>query len=74
MAEALAATAQANGVKTMGFIGFADAYSETWLEPAGMAAAGPHGVLNYSAQGHYGLDQRGRIMLTIENGNWNLLK
>jgi branched-chain amino acid transport system substrate-binding protein len=33
-----------------------------------------HGVLNYSAQDHYGFDQRGRVMLIIENGNWKLLK
>jgi branched-chain amino acid transport system substrate-binding protein len=33
-----------------------------------------HGVLNYSPQDHYGFDQRGRVMLTIENGNWKLLK
>ncbi|AMR76979.1 ABC transporter substrate-binding protein [Cupriavidus nantongensis] len=33
-----------------------------------------HGVLNFSAQDHYGFDQRGRVMVTIENGNWKLLK
>ncbi|AOY98798.1 branched-chain amino acid ABC transporter substrate-binding protein [Cupriavidus sp. USMAHM13] len=32
-----------------------------------------HGVLNYSAQDHFGFDQRGRVMLTIDNGNWKLL-
>ncbi|MNN77035.1 hypothetical protein D3C81_1934660 [compost metagenome] len=33
-----------------------------------------HGVLNYSGQDHYGFDQRGRVMLTIDNGNWKLLQ
>lgn len=33
-----------------------------------------HGVLNYTAQDHFGFDQRGRVMLTIDNGNWKLLK
>lgn len=33
-----------------------------------------HGVLNYTAQDHFGFDTRGRVMLTIDNGNWKLLK
>lgn len=33
-----------------------------------------HGVLNYTAQDHFGFDNRGRVMLTIDNGNWKLLK
>lgn len=33
-----------------------------------------HGVLNYTAQDHFGVDNRGRVMLTIDNGNWKLLK
>lgn len=33
-----------------------------------------HGVLNYTAQDHFGFDARGRVMLTIDNGNWKLLK
>lgn len=33
-----------------------------------------HGVLNYTAQDHFGFDKRGRVMLTIDNGNWKLLK
>lgn len=33
-----------------------------------------HGVLNYTAQDHFGFDHRGRVMLTIDNGNWKLLK
>jgi len=31
-----------------------------------------HGVLNYSAEDSHGFDQRGRVVLTIENGDWNL--
>lgn len=33
-----------------------------------------HGVINYTAQDHFGFDARGRVMLTIDNGNWKLLK
>ncbi|MGY8526115.1 ABC transporter substrate-binding protein [Paracidovorax citrulli] len=33
-----------------------------------------HGVLNYTAQDHFGFDQRGRVMLTIDKGDWRLLK
>jgi branched-chain amino acid transport system substrate-binding protein len=33
-----------------------------------------HGVVNYTAQDHFGFDARGRVMLTIDNGNWKLLK
>lgn len=33
-----------------------------------------HGVLNYTAQDHFGFDQRGRVLLTIDNGNWKLVK
>ncbi|MGO4303298.1 ABC transporter substrate-binding protein [Cupriavidus sp. RAF12] len=32
-----------------------------------------HGVLNYTAQDHFGFDARGRVMLTIDNGNWKLI-
>ncbi len=39
MAEAVAATARANGVKTIAFIGFADAYGETWHKEFTTAAA-----------------------------------
>jgi branched-chain amino acid transport system substrate-binding protein len=32
--------------------------------------AGAHGVFNTSAADHLGLDQRGRVMVKIENGTW----
>ncbi|MBX6319230.1 ABC transporter substrate-binding protein [Pigmentiphaga sp.] len=36
--------------------------------------AGAHGVFNMSASDHVGLDNRSRVMVTIENGAWKLLK
>jgi len=33
---------------------------------------GAHGVFNLSAQDHLGFDQRARVMVRIENGNWKL--
>jgi branched-chain amino acid transport system substrate-binding protein len=35
--------------------------------------AGAHGVFNTSPTDHLGLDQRGRVMVRIENGNWKYL-
>ncbi|MFZ4537757.1 ABC transporter substrate-binding protein [Propionivibrio sp.] len=35
---------------------------------------GAHGVFNLSAQDHLGLDQRSRVMIMIEGGNWKLVK
>lgn len=32
--------------------------------------AGAHGIFNLSAGDHMGLDQRGRVMVKIENGTW----
>ena len=32
--------------------------------------AGAHGIFNMSAKDHLGLDQRGRVMVKIENGTW----
>ena len=32
--------------------------------------AGAHGIFNMSAQDHLGLDQRGVVMVKIENGKW----
>ncbi|MDE2418941.1 MAG: ABC transporter substrate-binding protein [Burkholderiales bacterium] len=32
--------------------------------------AGAHGIFNMSATDHMGLDQRGRVMVKIENGTW----
>ncbi|MFN6995185.1 MAG: ABC transporter substrate-binding protein [Aquincola tertiaricarbonis] len=34
---------------------------------------GAHGVFNMSATDHAGLDQRGRVMVTISNGTWKYL-
>jgi len=36
--------------------------------------AGSHGVFNMSANDHLGLDQRARVMVTIQNGGWQLAK
>lgn len=36
--------------------------------------AGAHGVFNMTAADHLGLDQRARVMVTIGNGGWRLVK
>jgi len=36
--------------------------------------AGAHGMFSMSAKDHSGLDQRGRVLVTVENGSWKLLK
>lgn len=36
--------------------------------------AGSHGVYNLNANDHLGLDQRSRVMVTIESGQWKLVK
>ena len=36
--------------------------------------AGAHGVFNMNAQDHQGLDQRSRVMATIEKGTWKLVQ
>jgi branched-chain amino acid transport system substrate-binding protein len=33
-----------------------------------------HGVYNMSAKDHSGLDDRARVLVRIENGDWQLLK
>lgn len=38
MADAIAVSMKANGVKTLGYIGFADAYGEGWLNEIGRSA------------------------------------
>ncbi|WP_343661601.1 ABC transporter substrate-binding protein [Ralstonia sp.] len=43
MAEAIAARMAASGIKNVGFIGFADAYGESWLKDF-TAAATPRGI------------------------------
>jgi branched-chain amino acid transport system substrate-binding protein len=35
---------------------------------------GAHGVFTMSTTDHLGLDQRGRVMVTIDNGTWKLMK
>jgi branched-chain amino acid transport system substrate-binding protein len=37
-------------------------------------APATHGVFTMSKTDHAGLDQRGRVMVTIQNGNWVLMK
>jgi len=34
---------------------------------------GAHGIFNMSATDHLGLDQRARVMVTIDNGAWKSL-
>jgi branched-chain amino acid transport system substrate-binding protein len=36
--------------------------------------AGAHGVFNMTATDHSGLDSRSRVMVTIQNGSWKLIK
>ena len=36
--------------------------------------AGAHGIFNLTPNDHQGFDQRARVMVTIENGTWKLLK
>jgi branched-chain amino acid transport system substrate-binding protein len=36
--------------------------------------AGAHGVYNMTPTDHVGLDQRSRVMVTVENGAWKLVK
>lgn len=33
-----------------------------------------HGIVNMSAQDHLGFDQRARVMVKVENGDWKLIK
>ncbi len=33
-----------------------------------------HGIFNMTPNDHQGFDQRARVMVTIENGGWKLLK
>lgn len=36
--------------------------------------AGTNGVYNFSPKDHYGLDERGSVMVRVANGNWQILK
>ncbi len=33
-----------------------------------------HGVYNFKPTDHFGLDERGRVLLTVKNGNWDVIK
>lgn len=33
-----------------------------------------HGVYNFKPTDHYGLDDRGRVLLTVKDGNWAVIK
>jgi branched-chain amino acid transport system substrate-binding protein len=33
-----------------------------------------HGMYNFTPTDHFGLDQRGRVLLTVKDGNWALVK
>ncbi len=51
----------------------------TWIRPLRDAleathnVVGAHGAYNMGAQDHVGLDQRARVMVKIENGDWKLI-
>ncbi|MEZ5738412.1 MAG: hypothetical protein R3E68_02385 [Burkholderiaceae bacterium] len=36
--------------------------------------AGTNGVYNFSPTDHYGLDERGSVMVQVVNGDWQILK
>lgn len=36
--------------------------------------AASHGVYNFTPTDHFGIDDRGRVMLTVKNGKWELIK
>ena len=35
---------------------------------------GTHGVYNMSASNHNGLDERGRVLVDVQSGQWRLMK
>ena len=37
-------------------------------------APAAHGIFNLTPNDHQGFDQRARVMVTIENGTWKLVK
>jgi branched-chain amino acid transport system substrate-binding protein len=43
-----------------------------WKAQANLA--GSHGVFNMSPSDHLGLDQRARVMVTIQQGTWKLAR
>lgn len=40
---------------------------------SGSEMVATHGVFNYAPDDHYGHDERARVMITIENGDWKLI-
>lgn len=36
--------------------------------------AASHGVYNFTPTDHFGIDERGRVMLTVKDGKWELIK
>ncbi|KJS37826.1 MAG: branched-chain amino acid ABC transporter substrate-binding protein [Rhodospirillaceae bacterium BRH_c57] len=40
---------------------------------SGLDIPAGHGVFNFTATDHFGLDERGRVLITVENGKWKLL-
>ena len=40
----------------------------------GKNIAGAHGIFNLTPNDHQGFDQRARVMVTIENNTWKLVK
>lgn len=40
---------------------------------SGLDIPAGHGVFNFSKTDHFGLDQRGRVLITVEDGKWKLL-
>lgn len=36
--------------------------------------AASHGVYNFTPTDHFGLDERGRVLLTVKNGDWAIVK
>jgi branched-chain amino acid transport system substrate-binding protein len=36
--------------------------------------AASHGVYNFTPTDHAGLDERGRVLLTVKDGDWALVK
>ena len=66
MADAIASYMQSHGVKTVGFIGFTDAYGESWHQ-AFMKAAGEHGLKLVSDERYARTDTSvtGQVLKTI---------
>ncbi len=66
MAYAMVGLMKKQGIKTIGFLGYTDAYGELWLKVLS------HGVMNWSATDHWGYTQETGVMLVVNNGDWAL--